>query len=219
MPATTDYEVVARCSDTTVGTPGTFKFTEHFINEPKKSEYDATLILGCRMNHDYGTPNQDVVNSWVWNGMTKKAKSIKRFWLQEIYVSSGQPSSLEDEYTEIQAAVGYADSGIELMPDLATEGIVGWMWTRNFLSTQGAWVGKQSTDGCIECGDVQNTVYMWWMSPKRYKYELLPGTMPLVFHHSSQNYGNVNPKEAYALFKLIMKVRFLGSERSERYGE
>jgi len=212
-----------RCSDLTQGSSGVFKFKEHFLRLPKNDPFDAILILGAQLNHDStATSNQDVVNSWNWNGCTKKARSISAMLLFNIDVSVGQPSSLEDKYTEIQSCVSCVDFGREGMPGHASEGVLGFAWRRLILSTQGAYVGKQSADGCVNCEDIQNTVFDIWMSPKQYNFNGiggLPIRRPLTFYHATYEFGNTYPKEAFVMWNLFMKVRFFASEKSLKYGE
>jgi len=222
--AGTEYLVTSRCSNPDFR--GSFRFTEKFLRLPKKDEFDALMILGCRMNHNQTEgetdeyPGQDEVNSFAWNGFSKKGRSIKIMNLLSIHIGTSEPSSLEDKYTEIQSTVSVVDYGVDDTPDLASEGVLAMLWVRNIFSAQDGYAAD-----CAPCGNVQNIIHFMQLAPFEYDYGFgLPITPPLIFHHRTFEYrAEIEEKEwakeAYVLMKIMAKVRFLASEKSIIHGE
>ncbi|GAG99820.1 unnamed protein product [marine sediment metagenome] len=188
----TDYVVDARrCSD---AYHGSFQFGEKFFRLKKNDSFDALMILSARLNHDFTTntgsdtfPGMDSLNSWMWRGFSKKARSIKYMEVFDIRGALFQPSSLIDVYTEIQAAVMSGDHGRCDMPDLGSEGCLAHLWIRNLLSNQGAYYWDGDSEESFD--DVQNTLETVWLTPKIFNYAYgVPATLPLGFYHRTFEY-------------------------------
>lgn len=217
--------VTSRCS---TGDGGKFYFSEYFITLPKGSKYDSVLILGCAMNHKDDNP--DRLNSWVWRGFTKKAKSITRMFIKDIFLSVEKPPSRTNSYTEIAAAVGLADIASEGFPDLGSEGIIGYLSNTCFLGVsdlasigiQQVWDGAALRDMDNKIGGgvewIPRTFYYNYAAPKHYPYDYLPCTPPLTFYHMTGGLEEVE-HSAWTAIKVIAYVRFLASEKSIRHGE
>jgi len=203
--AAREYQVQPRC---TGGNPGYFRFTEQFHKvdpniDPQKN-FDAILVLGARLNHDYSTPNQDVVNSWMWNGFSKLGRRIVKLWIKEITVSFSEPSSIINTYTEAQSTVGSVDNGWDDMPDHASDGVLAHLWVRHYYNNE-------------LTPDLQ-TLYWKETSPVRWVYPWLLTTMPLSFYHKTLNFGE-EAKPQYVLWKITAGVRFHTSAKSQKFSK
>jgi len=224
------YWVWARLSNN-VTPDRKFYFTEKYLNLPKSDKYDAILILGASLNHT--VTNQDVVNSFMWNGMSKKGKSITSMLIYKIIGNLAYPQSRSNEYTDIQASVTLTDHGKLGMPDLSGEGVIGHWWNYHWLGvmdiTQQNKLEVWNGAALLDMND-----YIWGgvggmpmnndndvLSPNVFDYSGiggLPTKKPIGFYHKTDNYST-DQHSAYALIKLIAKVRFVASEKSIEHGE
>ena len=217
--------LTVRSSD---GTPGIFCITEYYARLPKKDEYDALLILGITMNHNLA--NQDIVNSFAWNGRTKKGRSVSFMKIQKIFLQMEQPQSRTNEYTEIQTTVCLVDHGDDYMPDLGNQGVIAFGWLTNMYFANGAddvsqnklevWNGAALLDmNNYLYGAVHNrSANFYRNAPLKYEYDDLYCKRPIFFYHMTNNYST-DQHSAYTRAKVIAKVRFFASEKSMKHAE
>ena len=191
------YRIGMRVSND--GDHGNIYFSERFY-EASDKRFDAILLLGGQMSHD--TDNQDVINSFCWRGMSKKARAIYRLFIRRIDFSFSDPSYLDieggDDYTRMDGVITTADHGPNTLPVLGDDGVLA--------------AFSQTTGYNLEAeGSIRTWIHIK-RSPLQYIYDHLEVTLPLVFYHKTIAYGEVE-KSAWIHFKITAGVRFFGHDK------
>lgn len=213
--ASKGYQINARVY---TGASAQWRFSEKFYPTLDK-RFDGELHIGCSLNHN--NANMNIANSYLWTGFSKLAKRVDDLFITDIYISIDQPSSERNEYTDVQVSVGTSDYGIQYMPDLSREGILGFGWIRNFYTSNEVtdqnklevWNGAALLDMTdYQYGAVHNRNVAWTVqSPLHYHYDLLPVKKPLAYYHKSN--GNITAHTQWALIKVVAKVKFFRRKR------
>lgn len=191
-----EYRVVARAE---TGDGGYFNFSEKFF-ESSDPKYDAILLLGAQLNHDYIEPvNQDVVTSWMWRGFSKKARSISRMFVYSIHVSMDIASAIDDVFTCIDSSVTTVDYGNEYIPNHGSDGVL--------AHFQRCFIYEIQTAGSSAVYHLMNHSGFDWYYPN------LEVTFPIGFYHYTRGYGDI-PKQAWIFWKVTAFVRFMGSQKA-----
>lgn len=195
-----EYRIKARAPDSK---GGNFDFSEAFYesNDPK---YDAILLLGATLNHDYSTPNQDIVNYWIWRGFSKKARSISHLFIKEISVNYSIPNfrnlmEAEPDYTGRNSTVGTKDYGLQ-MPVLSSDGVLAELRTITGYSYLFA---EQGSDDTVLDRSWTHQRY----SPQRWSYDYLETPLPLAFYLKSIGFDEES-KPAWIFWKIEAAVTY-----------
>ena len=198
--------------------PGTFVFSEKFY-ESNDPNFDALLLLGVRVSHS--SQSQDVLNSFAWRGFSKKGRAISRVFVKTITCTYSIPSFMTlqtYDYTTRYATIGTVDYGMSNAPDLSWEGILA-----EFVEHTGYDFKEYSLDHETSSGvwtTEEFSGYRVWMhhvrSPLKWEYPDLETTLPLVFTHRTGGYEE-EAKPGYVFWKLVLGVRFMGSEKSAKH--
>lgn len=181
------------------GDHGNIYFSEKFY-ESDDPRFDAIVMIGAIFGHD--TDNQDVINSFMYRGVTKRGKAINRIFLRSIAFTFSDPSYLDieagNDYTRIDGAITTTDHGESHMPGLGEEGVLAAL--------------SETTGYNLSGTDLRTWIHIL-RSPLYYTFDYLEITYPIGFYHRTTQYGETE-KSAWIHVQIMAYIRFFGREKA-----